>query len=252
MKNYGKILQTIGGISLALLGIILVLSSARSDSIRRCSGLNIKLIDDRNQYLVTEKDIENWATQNGIEKFDRMPIKEIDLANVERRITNGGVVKTCEAYFDLNGKLTLEVEVFKPIARVLAGHSFPDRYMDDEGHFFPVSKNHKPTVLLLSGNYFNNRTGLKSEKNRDLLELINKLERDNFWNAQITQLEINSSKEITMVPLLGNHIIEFGKPENVENKLKKLIVFYKKILPEDKWSNFSKVSVKFDGQIVCN
>ena len=59
-------------------------------------------------------------------------------------------------------------------------------------------------------------------------------------------------KEIKMIPLLGNNTIEFGKPEKINAKLGKLLIFYKQILPQHNWSEFSTISVKYEGQIVCN
>jgi cell division protein FtsQ len=93
---------------------------------------------------------------------------------------------------------------------------------------------------------------LKSEKNSDFLDLINTISEDEFWSAQITQIDVNENKEVSMIPLMGKNTIEFGKPENINAKFDKLFVFYKQILPQKIWSDFSKVSVKYEGQIVCN
>jgi len=106
-------------------------------------------------------------------------------------------------------------------------------------------------VLLLSGEFFRDKKGLESSKNKDLLNLVNTVTSDEFWNAQITRMDVDRRKEVMMEPLLGENIIEFGKPEKIPAKLEKLMVFYKKILPREQWSTFKHVSVKYDGQIVC-
>jgi cell division protein FtsQ len=69
--------------------------------------------------------------------------------------------------------------------------------------------------------------------------------------AQFTQLDIDTNGDINVVPLVGNHIIEFGEPTNIENRLNRLKIFYNQILPVKGWDGFSSVSVKYDGQIVC-
>lgn len=254
MKNFTlkKALYTLGGGGLAAIALFLILSSAKSDSIRRCAGLVINIKETSKQLLVKPEDVKKWATLSGSELFEGKVIQEIDLKAVERRVENSGIIKDCQAYIDLKGNLILEVDVFKPVARILGNGRYPDRYMDKSGRFFPVSKNFTPTVMLLSGEYLNVRKGLESEKNKDLVGFINNITEDEFWNAQITRIDVSKTKEIQMVPLLGENIIEFGKPEKVETKLQKLMVFYKKIMPEDQWSSFSRVSVKYDGQIVCN
>lgn len=253
MKNIQlkKALQTAGGIGLGLALITLFFSSAKSDIGRRCTGMKIHLADNSRQLIVQEADIKNWATLEGKEQFDGTPVQNINLSKIERRVLGNGNIKEVDAFVDLNGKLILNAEAYKPVARIMANHSFPNRYMDIDGHFFPILPNHTPTLLLVSGDYFNTRKGLESEKNSDLLAFIQRIVEDDFWNAQITQINVNSNKEISIVPLMGNHIIEFGKPVNVESKLKKLMIFYEKIMPQEKWSNFTTVSVKYDGQIVC-
>lgn len=254
MKNidFKKILYTLSGLSLAAVAVFLIFSSAKSNEIRRCEAVIINIKDDARQLLVKKTDVESWATQNNSEPLVGKTINEINLEGLERRVESSGMIKECEAYVDLKGNLILDVEVFKPVARILGGTTFPDRYMDESGRFFPISQNYTPTVMLVSGSYFNDRKGLESTKNQDLRNFINQITQDNFWNAQITRIDVSRNKEILMVPMLGNNLVEFGKPINVNTKLEKLMVYYKKILPQKQWSNFSKVSVKYDGQIVCN
>ncbi len=249
--NIKTILNTVGGVSLAALALFLVFSSARSDTERRCQGLMIRIEEDAKQLLVKKEDVEKWVTNAGNEPLMGQPVVSVDLKMLERRVENSGIIRDCQAYFDLQGNLHIDVKVFTPVARILGNSRFPDRYMDGEGHFFPVSPNFTPTVLLLSGEFFRDKKGLRSEQNRDLLTLVNTITGDEFWNAQITRLDVNRHKEVKMEPLLGKNIIEFGRPEKIQTKLEKLMVFYKKIIPREQWSTFQHVSVKYDGQIVC-
>ena len=251
MKKIKSILNTLAGASLATLALLLVFSSARSDSERRCQGVIVHIEDEAKQLLVKQEDVEKWVTNNGNEPLAGLPVATIDLQLLERRVENSGIIRSCQAYFDLKGNLHLDVEVYTPVARILANSRFPDRYMDKNGHFFPVSKNFTPTVLLLSGEFFRDKKGLQSAKNRDLLELVNTITADEFWKAQVTRIDVDRHKEVRMEPLLGQNIIEFGRPEKIGVKLEKLLLFYQKILPREPWSTFQHVSVKYDGQIVC-
>jgi len=229
--------------------VFLVFSATQNNASRRCKGLEIKIKDASEQVLVTKTDIERWVTQNGNDPLEGKIIEKVDLAKVEKNVLESGYIASCQAYFDLQGYLNLDVEVYRPVARVL-GNSQPDRFIDAKGNIFPGSPHFSPNVLLISGDFFDTKRQLK--QNKDLVKLINILDQDDFWKAQIHQLDINKFQEIKMLPLLGNHIVEFGKPEKAESKLRKLMIFYTQILPQKKWSGFSNVSVKYDGQIVCN
>lgn len=237
---------------LGVLAIFLVLAATKNNSSRRCKGLDVRIKDNTEQFLITNDDIEKWVTNYGNDPFEGKIIENITLSKVEKRVTESGNVKSCQAYFDLQGKLVLDIEAYKPVARILSNNSGPDRLIDEDGNIFPVSKHFSPTVLLISGPYVNSLKSLKSEKNQDLLSLINVIHEDEFWEAQITQIEVDKDKEIQLLPLFGKNTIEFGKPEKINSKLHKLMVFYKQILTQKDWSEFSKVSVKYEGQIVCN
>ena len=119
----------------------------------------------------------------------------------------------------------------------------------------PVSDQFTSRVILISGSYVKqildqNKLGA-TESGVQLMELINTIREDEFWNAQIAQLDIDSKMRITIYPQVGDERIEFGKPENVETKLKKLMIFYKEILPRMGWNKYDRVNLEYEGQIVA-
>ena len=81
----------------------------------------------------------------------------------------------------------------------------------------------------------------EKEETQTVMELINTIREDEFWNAQIAQMDIEVKRRITIFPQVGDERIEFGKPENVEVKFKKLMIFYKEILPRTGWNKYNRV-----------
>ena len=63
-------------------------------------------------------------------------------------------------------------------------------------------------------------------------------------------------KRIKAFPKLGliktKQKIYFGNTDNMDNKFKKLELFYKNILPTKGWNYYESVNLKFKNQIVCN
>jgi hypothetical protein len=94
-----------------------------------------------------------------------------------------------------------------------------DVYVDADGSFFPLSDQYSARILLLSGEYFRNMSNLKSKRQEKNLQFISFINEDSFLKAQFTQLDIDANGDINVVPLVGNHIIEFGEPTNIENRL---------------------------------
>jgi cell division protein FtsQ len=56
---------------------------------------------------------------------------------------------------------------------------------------------------------------------------------------------------VTLYPQMGKQIIEFGMATDIESKFRKLKIFYKKILPVKGWNRYSKISLAYQDQIIC-
>ena len=77
------------------------------------------------------------------------------------------------------------------------------------------------------------------------------IENDAFWKAQIAQIYINLQQEMELVPVVGDHIILFGKSKNIEEKFKNLKYIYTKGFNISGWNKFSSINLKFGNQIPC-
>jgi len=45
------------------------------------------------------------------------------------------------------------------------------------------------------------------------------LQNDKFWNAQIEQINVTPTREIELVPRVGDHVVFLGKIDNFEENL---------------------------------
>ena len=93
----------------------------------------------------------------------------------------------------------------------------------------------------------------------DFLKLINfvgRIEEDSFWSAEIVQIVAESTPggalELELIPRSGNYTILFGSIEKTEQKLEKLLRFYKEGLSNKGWDSYSTINIKYDGQVVCS
>jgi cell division protein FtsQ len=90
-----------------------------------------------------------------------------------------------------------------------------------------------------------------TDEGNQLMQMISVIHNDDFWKAQVTELDIDSKMRIRIIPQVGNETIEFGKPENIEVKFRKLKIFYKEILPTKGWNKYKRVNLEYEGQIVA-
>ncbi|MFN8353888.1 MAG: hypothetical protein U0Y10_05575 [Spirosomataceae bacterium] len=241
-----------------LLGVLLVGTigfALSQQASRHCKNIRIEIDKgSAEDFLITTEDVDKLITDNGQDQLINRPFSEIDFQHLESRVKSNKVVDNCQIYRDLRGDLVVAITQHRPIARVTfegGVSSVHDLYVNEKGEFFPMSDRHTARVLLLSGHYFERLMGLTRTQDKSLVELLNWIDQDPFWKAQITQLEIDKEGEINMMPQVGEHTVEFGDASDPEAKFSKLKLFYTKILPAKGWNHYHRVSVKFRNQIVC-
>jgi cell division protein FtsQ len=64
-------------------------------------------------------------------------------------------------------------------------------------------------------------------------------------------MHLEENEDIILIPRVGYQQIVFGKPVNVEDKFRKLKLFYEKGISDKGWNNYSYINLKFKNQIVC-
>jgi cell division protein FtsQ len=215
--------------------------------------ITIKIENIEENHFLEEEDITDLMALNQ-EGVRGATLESVNLKDIEKKIKMNPFIKDAQLYSDLKGNLVVKAEVRRPIARIVRNDG-PDGYIAEDGTVMPVSDKFTSRVVLISGGYVRQLLKLKTvsetEQGAQLMELINTIREDEFWAAQIAQLDIDSKANITMYSQVGDERIEFGQPDNLEPKFKKLMIFYKEILPRMGWNKYSRVNLMYDGQIVA-
>lgn len=102
------------------------------------------------------------------------------------------------------------------------------------------------------------RLQLREERYSDFMSLIafvERLQRDRFFRAEIVQIVAtttsNGALSLMLVPRSGEHRIEFGWLENVEDKLHRLRLFYDRVAVTSGWESYKSVNLNYADRIVC-
>lgn len=235
----------LGGILLSL-----VIFAENIHRLQKCKKINIVIEGNNENHLITSQEIYNLVAPNAVESPEGKAFDKINFKKIENKVRANKLVKNCQVHRDLSGNLRVDIEEQTPVARIVSNYRLDD-YVTDRGELIGISPHHTVRALLLSGSYFGDIQNLKDENNKPILDLINAINEDSFWKAQISQLVIEKDGGITLVPEIGNHLIEFGMGIDVEAKFKKLKLLYKQILPSKGWDKYKKISVKYRNQIVC-
>ena len=223
---------------------------------QRCNNLIISIEGDSITHFLNQTDVQMLLTENGGDPLMGSRLDDVNLGDLESRVRKNKLIKKCQVFRDLRGNIIVDVEQEIPLARWIntsdngEWENSDGFYINDEGLSFPLSESFSARTLLVTGAYFKDIKKLKTEKGQQLMELMRFLNTDSFWKAQVAELDADKSGEIHLYTVFGDQKIEFGTADGFEAKFNKLRLFYDKVLSKD-WSRYSKISIKFQDQIVC-
>src|SRR4051812_24089903 len=241
-------------IAAALIGLsFLIAFSERKQAGVVCKDIVVELENISDNHFLDEDDILRLVENSGV-SVKGTSIERIDLRAIEKKLKYDKHIKEAELYGDLKGNLIVTVELRRPIARIVQEDG-PDAYISEEGIVMGVSEKFSSRVMIISGRFVKPLLEAgdvkKVEGGQRLLDMIHFINENNFWRAQVAQLDINSAGDIIMYPQVTGQLVEFGTSENFEEKFRKLMVFYKDILPQKGWTRYERVNLKYEGQVIA-
>ncbi len=220
---------------------------------RICKAIEVNIDNQYKNYFINESDVIEIITERGGKKIIGKPFNELNLKEMELALKEDKFVEDAEVYKDLSGNLIISIDQSRPIARLLS-KKMSDRYISENGDVLPLSKRYTPRVVLIDGAFADNSRLYhlyETELGRQVMDLLKFIEKDKFWKAQIAQMRIDRKGNIKMYTQVSKQVVDFGKPVEIEEKFRKLKIFYKKILPAKGWNSYNRVSIKFKNQIIC-
>ncbi|MBO0933398.1 cell division protein FtsQ/DivIB [Fibrella aquatilis] len=222
-----------------------------------CEAIIVRLHEVDGQRFLTRRDVTGYLTNNGADPLVGKPYDAIDLGVLEQRLQQYSLIKQVHLSRDLAGNLLVDVHQPQPLARLVdegtneATRWIGGQYISDEGRFFPLSMNYTARVPVVSGAWFNKHRTLADKAGQPLLTLLQYIRQDELWRAQIAEINIDAVGEVTLWPQVGNYQIDFGTPDGLATKFKKVKLFYTQIAPRRGWDRYHRVNVQYRNQLVC-
>jgi len=238
----------------ALVGVSLLISfSERKQRVVVCKDVIIELENDRENHFMDEADVMRLVETN-CPNLIGTNINRLDMRAIESKLKYDKHILDAQLFGDLKGNLVVQVTLRRPAARIVQEDA-PDAYIAEDGTVMPVSEMFTARVVLISGEYvkklLESEDLSKTVEGQQLMELIRLINENIFWKAQVAQLDMNSEGRITIYPQVTGQRIEFGRLEDTENKFKKLMIFYKEILPQRGWTKYKRVNLEYAGQVIA-
>lgn len=235
--------------------------------------VEIEIKDSSKQKIINPDIVTSWLTAAGINLKNR-EISSLNTEDIRNIVCSRKFVKQAKVYTTLGGTLHIDIWQRYPIARVntINGYNF---YITNDNYILPLQSQDVLYVPIISGNYsppfstkyigeFDTKNEKKLTENciyfSKLINFVRFMENDNFWRSQIVQLNIVPNGRSTetwqeptleIIPRMGDFVIIVGGLDNIQEKLDKLMLFYKKALPYEGWSRYTEIDLRYKEQIVC-
>ncbi|HLP93917.1 MAG TPA: cell division protein FtsQ/DivIB [Saprospiraceae bacterium] len=217
-------------------------------------GLQVKVSElaDGNK-LISESDVRQALLKAFGSDLENSDLSSLDVDRMERVLETDPFVENADAYIDQNNQMHIVIEQREPLIRVLdnQGNNY---YLDKNGKKMPPSKNFAARVIVATGNIAPYTPEFREKRKNSLKDLYNitqTLQADDFLKSFIQQIHVTNTGEFILVPLIGDQKIILGSARKLEDKLKRLKIFYKEGMPYEGWQKYGTINLKYSGQVVC-
>ncbi len=231
--------------------VVLLVAAIRKQKNELCKGYLIELKGDESGTYIRQAEVMQMLSASLQGKIEGKQLVALNLKEMEQALESNEKVKDAELYFDNKNKLHITVTARKPVARLFTteGNSF---YIDSDAQPMPLADGFRVKVPVFTG--FTAKKQLMRKDSlmlRDVQEMAAYIAADPFWMAQVAQVDITTEREFELVPVVGNHIVKWGKPGDNDRKFDRLFVFYKNVLSKTGFDKYKTIDVQYSGQVVA-
>lgn len=230
----------------------LLLAAINKKNRGQCSDYSITIKGGENNLFVDRKDVEQLLMKATGGNIKGEQVSSFKLNDLEQVLKNNTWISDAELYFDNHDVLHISITEKEPVARIFTtgSNSF---YIDSAGKKLPLSNMMSARVTVFTG--FTDRKALSAKDSlllNDVRIMANYIHNDPFWTAQVAQVDITADKTFEMIPLIGNHIVKLGNAENIDQKFRRLMIFYQQVLSKTGFDKYKVIDVQYKGQVVTS
>lgn len=254
MKKFNLKIRNEVKIAAVVVGLFFLIAfGERKQSGVVCTNIVIEVENARENHFLDESDVLKIIESSG-ETVIGKSIEEINLRALENKLEDDKHISSAEIFGDVKGNLTVNIVLRRPIAR-LVREDGSDAYIAEDGKVMETSEKYSARIVLISGPIVKpliQQGDLHaSEEGTQLIKIVEFINANQFWKAQVAQLDFNQAGKVFIYPQVTGQVVEFGKLQDIELKFQKLMIFYKEILPQMGWTKYDRINVEYEGQVIA-
>jgi cell division protein FtsQ len=246
-----KIIQVALTIVVSAGCIVAMVSAARIEGNEKISNVAIRIRNEKKYHFIEQKEIMDLVINERDIDITNTTLANLDIHSMERTLLADPWVAAAEVYVDNARVLNINVTQRVPVARIF-GQNDTSYYLDTTLSAMPLSKNfiYYTTVVTNVPRLQDDSAGTAIKK--QIVTMARAIQADSFWNAQVSEVIVDSDLTFEFTPVLGNQQIVFGDLSNMKEKFSNLFVFYKDVLNRIGWDKYDRLDVRFNGQVIAS
>ncbi len=212
-------------------------------------------------FFITSQEISSLLQSKGDSLIGKS-IQDLNMDALHAKLSGHPCVKMAQVYTTVDGRCVVKVDQRRPVARVFNedGTSF---FIDEDGWMMPYTGAATMNLPLFVGNIkekLEQTSILELRKNHqwayrsladDIYFLALHIRNDEFLSAQIDHIFIDASRNVQLIPRVGDHRIYLGNVEGLDVKFKKLLAFYASAMKTHDLNQYKSIHLEYEGQVVC-
>lgn len=245
-----KIMQTLVTVLVTGACIAAMTSAARKQDAKRIKDFSINIKNEQFGF-VDKADVKIKLLNDKDIDVKKISLGRLDIGKMEKIVATNPWVADAQVYVDNDKVVHVNLTQRVPVARIFdqAGNSY---YLDNADKAMPLSERYIHYTTVVTNVPVLKDDSLGNSLKAQIVKVVKQVERDSFWNAQVSQIILNDDKEFELVPVLGNHKILIGDTANLEEKFENLYAFYKKVMTRIGWDKYEVLDARYKGQVVAS
>lgn len=245
-----KLLLTLLTIVLAGACVTGMLSAANLQDKEKVSALNIRIKNARYQFIDTAQ-IKNMLLTDKHIDISKTGIGRLNLYRMEKEVSTNPWVADAQVYIDNNRVLNVFVTQRIPVARIFdqAGNSY---YLDHTLKSMPLSDRYVHYTTVVTNVPVLKDDSMSLSLKAQIVALVKYIDKDSFWNTQISQIIVTDDYQYELVPVLGMQKILLGDTSMLDKKFTNLFAFYKKVMNRVGWDKYKVLDLRYGGQVIAS
>ena len=160
-------------------------------------------------YFIDEKEVISIVRTDG--EVVGQEMANVNLKLLESRLEKDRWISNAELFFDNKQVLQVRIGEKEPVARIFTtgGNSF---YIDSLCRRLPLSDKLSARIPMFTSFPSDRQVLAKPDSQllADVKDLAMFIQADDFWKAQVAQVDITPTG-FEMIPTLGSHVVVLGK-----------------------------------------